>query len=78
MNLLEYARSLGVPMRAIHAGRHIGWTTNPDVVQPLKDAGATVMVCRGVFDTDVQGWEVSFLRTAFSGEDAQATKGTES
>jgi hypothetical protein len=66
MLLLDYARNeVGLPMRGLHAGRHIGWTTDEAKADRMVDAGATVV--RGghadrqeAIPVQVPGWEISF------------------
>lgn len=56
--LLDYARSIGAQMGSLHAGRHIGWTTDEQKAELLRARGARVMP--GCNSVGPRGWELSF------------------
>ena len=57
--LIDHLRDdLGLPMRGVHHGYHVGWTTDPDKADAAREAGARVTYARGS-DPAFDGWEVS-------------------
>ena len=59
--LLDKVREVGIPMRAIHAGYHVGWTTDSDKASAARSLGATVRY-HAARDPRFNGWEVSFAQ----------------
>jgi len=59
--LLDYAREHGVAMGSVHHGRHVGWTTNTDAADALRERGANLSYYTST-DPKFNGWEVSFAQ----------------
>lgn len=67
--MIDYARNTaGLPMRGLHGGHHIGYTTDAAKAEKMRDVGASVTRCHGT-DQDSFGtvppatfasWEISF------------------
>ena len=59
--LIDYVRRIGITCGSIHAGHHVGWTTDPDKARLAGEHGArlTHYTAR---TPDASGWEVSFRR----------------
>lgn len=58
MKLVDYCRQQGVAMGSVHAGRHIGWTTDIEKANVCRDAGANIV--EGYNSVGPNGWELSF------------------
>ncbi len=66
MLLLDYAReTVGLPMRGLHLGAHIGWTTNEEKAEKMALAGARRQRIHN-------GWDISFAVDAEVEEDRAA------
>ena len=60
MLLIDYARrDVGMPMRGLHYGRHIGWTTDEKKRDALVAAGANCTTAT-THSGRVLGYEISF------------------
>ena len=58
--LIDYARDvIGLPMRGMHHGRHVGWTTDRVKAERAREAGANISYYESN-DPRFCGWEVSF------------------
>jgi len=59
--LLDHCRDvIGLPMRGLRGGYHIGWTTDKDNASAAREAGANLSSYTSD-DPMYSGWEVSFL-----------------
>lgn len=58
--LLDACRALGLPCRGRHGGRVVTWTTDADVAESARLAGATIRTARGIFAPDPIFYQVSF------------------
>lgn len=58
--LIDACRALGLPCRGRVLGRVVTWTTDADVAERSRQAGATIRTARGIFSHDPIGFEVSF------------------
>jgi hypothetical protein len=56
--LLELIRSKGLAMKGLGWGKHIGWTTDEDLVRELIEI-ENVTVKNGYNATGPRGWEIS-------------------
>lgn len=60
--LLDYGRSLGLKLGGFHFGCHVGWTTNGEAAQKMREHGARVI--RHKHEGWDGGYEISFPRDA--------------
>ncbi len=67
--LLHYARNeLGLPMRGIHAGRHIGYTLDAEKATAMRERGAAVIRVAAQTKDGPTGWEISIARSVDESE----------
>lgn len=66
MLLLDYGQSLGLKLSGLHYGRHVSSTSNVDVADAMRSAGATVKPVPATVHTgtnvgySISQWEIEF------------------
>jgi len=60
---VEQLRAIGLEMRGVHMGYHLGWTTDETQAEAARALGATVTRCSSP-RPDASGWEIATSRKA--------------
>jgi hypothetical protein len=59
--LIDYARDVvGMPLKGLKSGVHIGWTLDREKAERMRSAGASVAVAPQPREESGVGYEVSF------------------